>query len=73
MIIIWRAGIGRSSSSEILNKAGVNKDIRAAPFLHKVLSRHGVTVYQVKGVSPPPASPLLKGQYVHCMTTHVRF
>ena len=52
---------------------GVNKDIRSAPFLHKVLNRRGVTVYQVQGINPPPVSPLLKGQYVHCMTTRVRF
>ncbi len=52
---------------------GVNKDIHAAPFLHQVLTRRYVTVYQVQGVDPPPASPLLKGQYVHCMTSRVRF
>ena len=52
---------------------GVNKNIRSAPFLHKVMSRRGVTIYQVLGVNPPPVSPLLKGQYIHCLTTKVRF
>jgi hypothetical protein len=49
----------------------VNRNIRSAPFLHEVFSRRYVTIYQVQGVHPPPVSPLLKGQYLHCMTTRV--
>ena len=51
----------------------VNKDIHAAPFLHPVLNKWHATVYRVRGVHPPPVSPLLKGKYIHCMTTRVRF
>jgi len=51
----------------------VSKAIRTVPFLHPVLTRHYVTVYQVRGADPPPVSPLLKGPYIHCMTSPVRF
>jgi len=47
--------------------------IRTAPFLQPVLTRPYVTVYQVQGVAPPPVSPLLKGPYIHCMTSPVHF
>jgi hypothetical protein len=49
----------------------VNKNINSTPFLHAVFRRPFVTIYQVQGVDPPPVSPLLKGQYLHCMTTRV--
>jgi hypothetical protein len=45
--------------------------LRAAPFLHPVLKTRYVTVYQVQGAHPPPVSPLLKGPYIHCMTSGV--
>ena len=51
----------------------VNPDIHTAPFLRPVHTRGYVTVYQVQGAEPPPASPLLKGPYLHCMTSRVRF
>jgi hypothetical protein len=50
-----------------------SKAIRTAPFLHPVLTRPYVTVYQVRGADSPPVSPLLKGPYIHCMTSPVRF
>jgi hypothetical protein len=51
----------------------VNQDIHAAPFLRPVHTRRYVTVYQVQGADPPPVSPLLKGPYIHCVTSRVRF
>jgi hypothetical protein len=51
-----------------------NEDgLRAAPFLHPILTRPYVTVYQVQGSNPLPVSPLLKGPYIHCMTSRVHF
>ncbi len=47
--------------------------MRATPFLHRVLSRPFVTVYQVQGSAAAPVSPLLRGPYLHCLTTPVRF
>ena len=47
--------------------------MRAAPFLHPVLKTRYATVYQVQGARPPPVSPLLKGPYIHCMTSRVHF
>lgn len=46
---------------------------QAPPFLHPVLRTRYVTVYQVQGAHPPPVSPLLKGPYIHCMTSRVHF
>jgi hypothetical protein len=48
-------------------------DIRAAPFLHQVLATRSITIYQVQGAHPPAVSPLLKGQYLHCLTAPVHF
>lgn len=48
-------------------------DMRAAPFLHQVMANRSVVVYQVRGAHPPPVSPLLKGPYLHCINTPVRF
>lgn len=48
-------------------------DMRAAPFLHQVMANRSVIIYQVQGAHPPPVSPLLKGPYLHCITTPVRF
>jgi len=50
-----------------------SKAIRTAPFLRPVLTWHYVTVYKVRGADPPPVSPLLKGPYIHCMRSPVRF
>jgi hypothetical protein len=47
--------------------------IRAAPFLHPVLVKPYVIVYQVQGARPPPGSPLLSGPYLHCITSRVHF
>jgi hypothetical protein len=44
-----------------------------SPFLHRVLVTPGFIVYQVHDAHPPPASPLLKGPYLHCMTTRLHF
>jgi hypothetical protein len=43
----------------------------SSPFLHRVLTIPSLIVYQVQGVQTPPVSPLLKGPYLHCMTTRV--
>jgi len=48
-------------------------DLRAAPFLHRVLANRSVVVYQVQGAQPLPVSPLLKGPYLHCSTAPVHF
>jgi hypothetical protein len=40
-------------------------------FLHRVLTTSSLTVYQVQGAQPPPVSPLLKGPYLHCLTSRV--
>ena len=47
--------------------------IHATPFLQPVLVRYYITVYHVRGAHPPPSSTLLKGPYLHCITSPVRF
>jgi hypothetical protein len=47
--------------------------LRAAPFLHPVLVKPFAIVYQVEGADPPPGSPLLKGPYLHCLTSRIHF
>jgi hypothetical protein len=42
--------------------------IEATPFLHQVYANPMVTVYRVAGAQAPPASPLIKGRYLHCLT-----
>ena len=47
--------------------------MRATSFLRPVLVEPYVRVYRVVGVHPPPASPLLKGSYLHCLTQPAKF
>ena len=49
------------------------RDMQAAPFLHRVLTKGFVTVYQVQGARTAPVTPLLKGPYLHCITAPVHF
>ena len=48
------------------------RQLNAAPFLHRVYSSRSVLVYKVDGAHAEPASPLLRGPYLHCMTSPVR-
>jgi hypothetical protein len=51
-------------------ESGYNlRNLDAAPFLHRVLRTPSVVVYRVNGARVPPPSPLLKGPYLHCLTT----
>ena len=55
-------------------EAGANlAAIEATPFLHRVYANSSVIVYQVAGAQAPPASPLLKGRYLHCLTGPAHF
>ncbi|HEX9030328.1 MAG TPA: hypothetical protein VF834_00700 [Streptosporangiaceae bacterium] len=45
------------------------RELNAAPFLHRVFASRSLLVYQVDGAQPAPASPLLRGPYLHCMRT----
>ncbi len=47
--------------------------INATPFLHRVYANPSVIVYRVAGAQAPPASPLLKGRYLHCLTKPASF
>ena len=47
--------------------------IEAAPFLRRVYANPSVIVYRVAGARAPPAPPLLKGRYLHCLTEPARF
>jgi hypothetical protein len=47
--------------------------IEATPFLHQVYANPSVIVYRVAGARAPPASPLLKGRYLHCLTEPAHF
>jgi len=40
-------------------------------FLRRVLTTSSFIVYQVQGAQAPPVSPLLKGPYLHCLTSRV--
>ncbi len=55
-------------------EAGANlAAIKATPFLHRVYANPSVIVYRVAGAQAPPASPLLKGRYLHCLTEPAHF
>ena len=45
----------------------------AAPFLQRVFMTPSAIVYRVVGAHPPPVSPLLRGQVLHCIRTRVHF
>lgn len=45
----------------------------AAPFLHRVYVRKAVIVYRVAGTPAPAPSPLLRGPYLHCLTSPAHF
>ena len=47
--------------------------IEAAPFLHRLYANPSVIVYRVAGARALPASPLLKGRYLHCLTEPAHF
>ncbi len=59
----YQAPIGRSNLRE-LNRAR---------FLRRVFSTRSIVVYQVTGVPVRAPSPLLRGPYLHCLTSPVRF
>jgi hypothetical protein len=70
-VIAARAGqfLGYSGPEQGANLAAV----KAAPFLHQVYANPSVIVYRVAGAQAPPASPLLKGRYLHCLTKPASF
>jgi hypothetical protein len=45
----------------------------SAPFLRRVFATRSIVVYQVAGSPMPAPSPLLRGPYLHCLTSPVRF
>ncbi len=47
--------------------------VKATQFLHRVYANPSVIVYLVEGAQAPPASPLLKGRYLHCLTEPAHF
>lgn len=47
--------------------------VAATPFLQKVYANPAVIVYRVAGTQAPPASPLLTGRYLHCLTGPASF
>jgi hypothetical protein len=47
--------------------------IKATPFLRQVYANPSVIVYWVAGAQAPPASSLLKGTYLHCLTQPAHF
>ena len=50
-------------------ESGANlQAIEATSFLRQVYANPMVTVYRVAGSQAPPASPLIKGRYLHCLT-----
>jgi len=61
--------LGYGGPTGKVNRPGIH----AAPFLHPVLVKPYVTVYQVQGAHPLTDSPLLKGPYLHCITSPVHF
>jgi hypothetical protein len=55
-------------------EAGTNlAAVKATPFLHQVYANPSAIIYRVAGAHPPPASPLLKGRYLHCLTEPAHF
>jgi hypothetical protein len=70
-VIAARAGqfLGYSGPEQGANLAAV----QASPFLHQVYANPSVIVYRVAGAQAPPASPLLKGRYLHCLTKPASF
>jgi hypothetical protein len=70
-VIVAREGqfLGYPGPETGANMAAIN----ATPFLHQVYANPSVTAYRVAGTQPPPASPLLKGSYLHCLTTPAHF
>jgi hypothetical protein len=49
------------------------RELNAAPFLERVLSKPSVVVYKVRGARPVPVSPLLKGPDLHCVREPIHF
>ena len=49
------------------------RQLNRAPFLRRVFSTQSIVVYQVLGAVVPAPSPLLRGPYLHCLTSPVRF
>ncbi|MDR2985354.1 MAG: hypothetical protein LBV34_11000, partial [Nocardiopsaceae bacterium] len=47
--------------------------IKSAPFLQQVYANRSAIIYRVAGAVAPPASPLLKGRYLHCLTEPAHF
>jgi len=49
------------------------RQLAAVPFLQLVFSTRSILVYQVVGARSVPVSPLLKGPYLHCVRSRIRF
>jgi hypothetical protein len=49
------------------------RELNRARFLRPVFSTQSIVVYRVLGAPVPAPSPLLRGPYLHCLTSPVRF
>ena len=68
-VVVSRVQIGYFGPTGKANIQAMN----AAPFLQRVFVTPSAIVYRVVGAHAPPASPLLKGPVLHCITTPVHF
>jgi hypothetical protein len=70
-VIVAREGqfLGYAGPEQGTNLAA----IKATPFLQQVYANPSVLAYRVAGAQAPPASELLKGTYLHCLTKPAHF